>query len=178
MRSYRDLLGMDVSKKKNYYRAKAACRACGGRCCKQLPGSAAPEDFGSTKEERVRNVTSALASGDWQLDRWEGEGELPESERVVSDPYWIRPRALDGNTGVFSYTWGGQCVKLTTKGCSLPPRKRPFECRMLEPKSRSAGPSCVAHFQNKLTVAEMWVDSGIDLKAIGRSVEESREPTG
>lgn len=148
---------------------EATCKECQGRCCKRLPGAAAPEDFGETKEERIENVLKALQSGDWQLDHWEGDATLPKSRREVDGPHWIRPKVLDGRTGVFSATWGGPCVFLTDTGCKLAAGARPFECRMTKP-GKLGSYDCHGDYENKLTCAELWIDAGIDLEALGRDV--------
>jgi Fe-S-cluster containining protein len=147
--------------------APEICRACAGKCCRRLPGHAAPEDFGATKEEQVENVKVALRSGEWQLDWWEGEAELPVSKRKVVQPHLIRPKVLDGRGGIFNPTWGGACVFLADDGCRLSPEQRPFECRLLVPSNTG---ECKFEYVNKLYVAEMWLDAGINLEAIGRDV--------
>lgn len=149
-----------------------ACKECGGKCCNGLPGGAAPEDFGTTKKQIEANVRKALLSGEWQLDCWEGEAEFSPGKTAHS-PHFVRPKCLDGRREdrVFSYTWGGPCVFLTPKGCRLKPTKRPFECRMLVPP-KDKNSECVSKCNNKLTVSELWVDSGVNLVAIGESLEK------
>jgi hypothetical protein len=48
---------------KDGYEDLELCRACGGKCCHQMPGAAFPEDFeeGPGIEE---NLFAALASGE------------------------------------------------------------------------------------------------------------------
>lgn len=149
------------------------CTQCRGKCCNRMPGCAAPEDFGEAKEERMKNVRHALRSGYWQLDCWEGLVQLPVSKREVNSPFFIRPRPLDGQVGVFNFTWGGRCIFLGLRGCKLPAGKRPFECRLLEPMPGDE--KCVPHYVGKLTVAEMWLDAGIDLNGLGEEVQDGRD---
>lgn len=148
------------------------CTACEGACCKHLPGHAAPQDFGITKGEIEDGVRQALRSGKWQIDMWSGKAALPKSERKVHDPYLIRPTCLDGNEDrTFSYSWGGRRIFLTDKGCTLEPSARPYECRMLEPRPNG---ECKKHYVNKLSTAEMWIESAVDLESLGNEIASEK----
>jgi len=143
------------------------CKACGGKCCKGLPGHAAPEDFGTTKEAQIEGVKKALHAGNWQIDWWEGVAELPVSKKRVDKPYLIRPKALDGRNSLFNPTFGGTCVFLGAAGCTLTAEQRPYECRLLVP---SPDFECNYAYESKLTVAELWLDADIDLAVLGNEV--------
>lgn len=109
-----------------FFAPGAFCAGC-GKCCKGLPGGHLPDDFGVDLLEGVR---SALASGRYALDWWEGDVAYPEElPRVL----YLRP-AVKGREGrLFHGAWGGECTFLTDAGCSLPRDKMPAECKALKP---------------------------------------------
>lgn len=154
--------------------AATLCPSC-GRCCKSQPGGAAPEDFGSSREEIIMNVRFALTEGNWRIDNWDGVAIMPVSDKDVMEPCWLRPATKTTEKGrIFSGIYGGECVFLdSTSGCRLTVDdkkiRRPFECRHLEPAPHC---ECKVHYKNKLTVAEMWIDAGIDVRALGHALIE------
>lgn len=103
----------------------ALCSACGGRCCKSMPGAAMPEDFTD-----LQVLEAAISTGRWTLDWVRGDIVYPyELERVL----YPRP-AIDGHEGVPSHHgYGGQCTFLGAAGCELDYERRPVECRELDP---------------------------------------------
>lgn len=103
------------------------CKECGGRCCKALPGSTWPSDFGDpTKPEEIgRAVTEAVRGGRYAVDWWEGD-EVRE--------YFVRPATLGKEGVTHDASWGGVCTFLTMKkGCSLKSEDRPTMCQRLIP---------------------------------------------
>lgn len=103
---------------KTYRRRSEICGPCGGTCCKQHPGFAAPDDFAD-----IDDLVACLSSGRWAVDWWE-----PQSQGL----YLVRP-AVKGHEGqLFHGTWGGECTFLTPGGCELR-RRRPLQCRTLRP---------------------------------------------
>jgi len=102
------------------------CTKCGGKCCKNYPGGATPEDFDAPDEKLMYDkILMALKSGRWTID-WEGTGD----DKI----YFIRP-AIKGNEGsIFDHAYEGECTFLTSSGCELNLGERPEACRMLIPK--------------------------------------------
>lgn len=123
------------------------CAECGGKCCKRMPGSAHPDDFGQPLKE---NLIAAFRSGNWAVDWWEGDPrpgmyELPRG-------LFVRP-AIKGVYRLMDPSWGGECTFLTNTGCSLPYDKRPAICRLLEPSKTE----CISHWGPKDIVALTWL---------------------
>lgn len=107
---------------------KKICTDCGGACCKHLPGSAYPEDFGNDFEQ----VKAALATGRWAIDWWDGDPRNGKDE--LGSANFVRP-AIKGYEGrLYHGAWGGECTFLGPDGCELKSKKRPRECRLLEPQ--------------------------------------------
>jgi len=133
------------------------CAQCGGDCCKKLGGAAIPADilrnFGGTLEYALQ---SALESGDWVVDWWEGDprGLDYDNPNHVSRGYYLRPRSLGDGRRLMNGSWGGQCLLLTVTGCSLPPHLRPWSCRALEPKPNG---KCETHGGGKNVAALTWL---------------------
>ena len=115
------------------------CLECGGRCCKQYPGAAYPEDFILREGTEKFLITIAIKSKKWVIDWWEGDPGDGNKETA----YFVRP-AIKGKEGkTYDPSWGGECIFLEPTGCSLQLKHRPRECRLLEPKK--GGKGCVAH---------------------------------
>lgn len=128
---------------------KKICAKCGGRCCKQLPGICTPEDIRHIfPAKSIReSIKLAIKSGLFCFDRWDG------------DPCWyfIRPRLKSARLDAFDYSWGGgECVFLTTTGCSREFDERPAQCRALVPNKD--GHCCVADktLRGKYEPARRW----------------------
>lgn len=118
----------------------ATCRACGGKCCKTLPGAFLPDQL---DDEAVR---AGLAAGSLVLAWWEGDprpekhcfdvdcdGSCPrclDPERVRR-AYYVRPRNVASPPGVFDATTNGACTLLGRSGCTLPFERRPAGCQNL-----------------------------------------------
>ena len=143
--------------------ARAVCAACGGKCCKRIPGNAYPEDFAPNVE---KNLREAIASGLWAIDCW--EGDLDDTY----DPMYVRPQTKKGHMErrLFDRSWGGECVFFHENvGCVLPFEKRPKECRMLEPRK---GGGCFDHCGDKANAARHWRTYQRLLKEIVREGED------
>jgi hypothetical protein len=138
------------------------CAECKGKCCKTLSGAALPDDIlrnypGLELEDAVQ---SALESGDWVIDCWEGDprGDIDyDDPSYVSKGYYLRPRCHNDNqTSIYNYSWGGSiCLLMTDEGCKLGPYLRPYGCRMLEPVA--GGKPCVKHADTKNEAAIAWL---------------------
>jgi hypothetical protein len=136
--------------------APELCVPCGGACCKTTPGAPSPEDFGAPdREAMVAAVTTALATGRWSLDWWEGEPRR-EEEALRHDVFFPRP-ALRGEEGSLLYPADpeGACTFLAARGCELVHNARPLECRALEP-SPGGGSRCVEHAGSRRERAIEW----------------------
>lgn len=129
------------------YENAVICSACGGACCKHLPGAAFPGDFGLPDETALRET---IASGQWAIDWWEGDvrpgGDLGRT-------CFVRP-AVDGVHPLFDPSWGGFCTFLGPGGCILAAGDRPAGCRYLEPIE---GGHCNSHGHSKEDAAIAWL---------------------
>lgn len=133
-------------KKKNYLDIDI-CKKCGGRCCKSMPGSTYPEDF---EKPLLENLVEAFKSGNWAIDWWEGD---PTNKNNLEKAYYIRPRTK-GDNDLFDPSYGGECIFLNEKGCTLKSEERPQSCRLLEPKEDGA---CILHGKSKRGAAIAWL---------------------
>ena len=120
-------------------------------------GAAYPEDF-PTKEL----LASALKSGRWAIDWWEGDARPGMFELDVT--MYVRP-AVKGFEDQLRHTaWRGECTFLTPTGCELTANQRPKECRYLKPEY-DAYPKCKTHGGiNKQTAAIAWLDRADELE--------------
>jgi hypothetical protein len=118
----------------------ATCRACGGQCCKTLPGAYLP---GQLSETELRD---GLQSGRLVLAWWDGD---PRPDRNCLDvdcegtcdrcmapdrlmrAYYVRPRNVNSPAGSFDGTSKGACTLLGPNGCTLPFERRPSGCQNL-----------------------------------------------
>ncbi len=109
------------------------CGLCGGKCCKQMPGEAFPNDiirnFGGSLENALN---LCFASGEWVIDCWEGDPRKDKHE--LGRTFYVRPRGLKDSSGLYNFSWGTQCGFLQVGvGCSLKSEIRPTTCQRLEP---------------------------------------------
>ncbi|HEX2065201.1 MAG TPA: hypothetical protein VHI93_00160 [Candidatus Thermoplasmatota archaeon] len=126
----------------------ATCRACGGQCCKTLPGAYLPDQLG---EARLRE---GLASGRLVLAWWDGDprpeaacfdvdcgGECPRctAEGRLLRAYYVRPRNASSRPGVFDASANGACTLLGPAGCTLAFGDRPAGCQNLLPNRAEPG---------------------------------------
>jgi Fe-S-cluster containining protein len=118
----------------------ATCRACGGKCCKTLPGAYLP---GQMSE---RQVAEGLRSGRLVLAWWDGDprpgmncfdADCDGSCARCTDParlrraYYLRPRNVASRPGPFDASTQGACALLGPEGCTLSFRDRPAGCQNL-----------------------------------------------
>lgn len=117
----------------------ATCRACGGQCCKTLPGAYLPEQLTDAE------LRDGLASGKLVLAWWDGDPR-PEKNCLDVDcdgtcgrhgddrlmrAYYVRPRNVNSPEGPFDGTPNGACTLLGPNGCTLSFEKRPSGCQNL-----------------------------------------------
>lgn len=118
---------------------KGLCAACGGECCKRLPGVCHPDDFGFSPErleDAFEKLKLLLGSRLFAVDWWEGDprdGYDWETPGHVSCGYFVRPATV-GADKTFDGSWGGTCILLNMHGCALPADRRPYNCRALKPR--------------------------------------------
>ena len=107
------------------------CIPCGGACCKMNPGITTPEQWGVSTEIRVDNLRSALASGRYAVDWWEGDTEPGGS---LDEVYFVRP-AVKGETNVFHGAGRNRVCTFfeQANGCTLPAAQRPDMCLAVVP---------------------------------------------
>lgn len=130
---------------------KKICSDCGGKCCKFLPGCMFPEDF---KEISKENILGLLTTGNFSIDSW--VGDIRPGKDLWDVSYFLRP-ATKGNEGkIYDESWGGKCVFLRNTGCLLSDNKKPFGCRILEPKENLEG-KCKTNNGDKKDSVLAWV---------------------
>jgi hypothetical protein len=118
----------------------ATCRACGGKCCKTLPGAYLP---GQLTESQLRE---GIARGTLVLAWWDGDprpelncfdadcgGTCPRCSdpRRLRRAYYVRPRNTNSRPGPYDPSTLGQCVLLGPAGCTLSFAERPSGCQNL-----------------------------------------------
>ena len=149
------------------------CGRCGGACCKGLPGSAMPEDFGAPDlAAMVERITAALATGNWTVDWWEGDPEEEEAEyESAFDQFlggylaqfaefgapFVRPATTKARGEKRDPSFGGRCVFLSdTRGCEIFDQ-RPSGCRGLKPRrDRVERRGCEVVHSSKQDAAIAW----------------------
>jgi len=107
------------------------CSGC-GKCCTWRPGRSVPSDWGDSDYAISQALYTALASGNYTNDPWEGD---PREDGDLPNVPMIRPngRAFVGE--LFHAPWFEEvpCVFLGDAGCTLEFTKRPYQCRALMP---------------------------------------------
>jgi hypothetical protein len=135
------------------------CSACGGACCKSMPGLTRPEDWGSDRSQIVAALAKAFASGKYAIDWWEGDVRTALGEEladpVLCQTEYVRPATVTGRR-LRDPSWGGQCVQWTTTGCSMAHDDRPYECRMLKPTQQHKSNGCDSDV-TKAQIVRMWL---------------------
>lgn len=127
------------------------CAECGGKCCKNYPGSCYPDDIEPLTAERVIEM---VLHERYAIDWYEGD---PRPDGDLNHVYFLRP-AIRGVTSHLDPTWGGECVFLTDTGCSMSADKRPRECLAIIPSDPIDG-HCLAEdgYEGKEAVAMAWL---------------------
>lgn len=170
------------------------CGACRKSCCKAMPGSYHPKQFGPNLEGVAELLRAGLASIDW----WDGQDlywhdaagkrEYTVLEhrglflrpaikpgRRKGEPLFLFCGTPDGDGGVFDPTYGGECVRLVDgKGCSLEFRDRPVNCQGLVANPDPNGHCLTSAEHSKAGMILAWQPFSEALERIGHEVE--REP--
>ena len=134
------------------YERPDLCGPCGGQCCKTAPGAALPEDFGVGTDEFESRIRSALATGRWAIDWWEGDPR-DDGDGELDEAYYLRPATVGDEGRKFHGGWGGRCTFLGASGCEIFDN-RPSGCRGLEPVSTD---KCVVRRASKQDAAIAWI---------------------
>jgi len=136
------------------YERPDMCTPCAGNCCRQMPGSAMPHDFGDSPEEILAGLTAKLKTGRWAIDWWEGDPR-DEGDQDFSRSYYVRPAVRDGGRGLFDPSYGGPCTFHGAGGCEIFD-ERPSGCRGLDPVP---GPpiGCTVQHSSKQDCAIAWL---------------------
>lgn len=142
------------------------CAPCGGACCKNMPGTTAPEYWGAPdRDEMLSRLTEALRTGRWAIDWWEGdprpkpafEQEKDEDEDFVYiRGFYVRPATVGKEGYTFDSSWGGRCTFHTDSGCSHEPENRPEGCLALTPGAGGKGCYYPDNRENKQGHAIRW----------------------
>jgi hypothetical protein len=119
---------------------RATCGACGGKCCKTLPGAFLPEQL---DDDALR---SGLRAGRLVLAWWDGDprpgkacfdvdctgqcARCTDTDRLRR-AYYVRPRNVNSRPGAFDATQAGACALLGPAGCTLDFATRPAGCQNL-----------------------------------------------
>lgn len=123
-----------------------------------MPGLAHPEEI---------NFQETVKSGKWAIDCWDGDPREKHSHgKIYRDffhqVYYFRPKTKENEEYLTDFSWGGECIFLSDKGCVLPAEKRPYECRELEPKPDF---QCKSH-NNKQNIIFLWLPYQKEIRQI------------
>lgn len=142
------------------------CAACGGVCCKTMPGSYLPKQL---TDEQVHHL---LVTGQAAIDWWEGDPR-PDKNKLVRANY-LRAATKKAAGKIFDPSWGGECVHLTNSGCALTFEARPWACQTLIPNPDKPGECKLGKHKHKYTDKQIaacaWIPRNETLEQIGRSL--------
>lgn len=132
----------------------SVCAKCGGACCRTVPGTFAPEDFGAPDLDALRHGIGLALDLGAQIDWWQGNPILDDDSEVRC--YFVRA-PIAGERRLYSPTWGGMCGWLRPSGCVRPFDERPAACRAVV-VSRHLGKNCDAMpgFDKQTMCAAWW----------------------
>lgn len=140
--------------RKTWFLRPSLCKPCGGKCCKSMPGAAHPHQF-----PQPEDVVSALESGLWAVDWWEGDARPGQDE--LSATYYLRPATKGSEGQRLDASWGGECTFLTPSGCELAPTQRPRGCLNLVPSREGCASSDGTN--DKRVAAIAWIPRAHEL---------------
>lgn len=135
------------------------CGPCGGKCCKNIPGTTHPNEWGDDPEEIRSNIIAAIQSGYWSADCWDGDprDEVPDGEYLGKAMY-IRPRRRGADVWDMAWGWENKpCMFLGPEGCVREHDARPIECRGLVPDPTGPTNCTPSKEFNKRTNAIAWI---------------------
>lgn len=160
---------------------KELCSRCGGKCCKNLPGTYSPQDLFGNEVITKESIKNLVMESDYiSIDRWEADDEYDK------ELYYLRPKIVKSSESIslpemfkstfdiianivnsdfqrkvhFAYpTPGYVCYFLGEDGCKLSYDQRPMNCRDLIPDPENKCFIQEVKEQNispKLYYAKMW----------------------
>lgn len=125
----------------------AVCSACGGECCKRMPGLASPVDFPD-----LAVLEAGLRSGRWTFDQWDGD-PADCGDDALPRVLLPRPAIVGQEAKPHHAPWrGGPCTFHSEAGCEMKHEARPIQCRELVPsmtRDCRGGP-------DKIDLALLW----------------------
>lgn len=142
--------------KKHYQPIEYCGTTCLGLCCKSMPGNVTPKDIqnlfpAKTLEE---SVILALESGKFAIDWHEGDHPLYYIRPATKEAYKFGLRANEWL--IYNGSWGGACIFLETKGCTLSYEQRPENCKAVKPSSHPGGCHMPYSQNPKVLYARVW----------------------
>ena len=123
------------------------CSACGGKCCKAIPGCYMPDDFADPKKDSIK---AAIDSGKVAIDCWEGDPTGGKREFA----YFLRPPTIE-ISNLLDKSWGAACKFVDTSGCTLPIDDKPTGCKLLEPHIGQG--TCQSHGGSMRDASIAWL---------------------
>ena len=103
------------------FKNEQVCKKCKGLCCKQMGCHYSPKDF---KDLSFEGLKKEIEKGKISIDWW-------ETGDVFNPEYYLRARNKNGR--IIDPSYGGECINLTEKGCSLSFEERPLGGKALKP---------------------------------------------
>ena len=152
---------INISKRSTrQYPPSPICKMCGGLCCQASSGIMHPDQCDALDE--------LLDSGDYSIDWWDGD---PRPNGGLSQVYFIRPRHV-GVEKLLDPSWGGTCVFLSGRGCTLSRDEMPLQCRALRPRETLKGDCKGTLTKEKMawiwTTHQAWIVEYIERYRNGR----------
>lgn len=143
---------------------RKVCAACGGKCCKHVPGGVYPHQVPAGG---IRDLLSGRYVIDW-LD-----GDPRDNHNEFGRGYFIRPATKGAEHRRTDPSWGGVCTFLGPEGCELSEHERPFGCVDLIPGDPSVEGSCRPRMErysygcnDKQRCAIAWVERIDELERV------------
>lgn len=125
------------------------CAKC-GRCCGHMSCHISPDDV---RDKSVEGLIKWIEeSGCVAIDWWDGD---TEENGYYDEVYFMRMRHK--NEAPVTGSYGGRCVFLTDKGCTIPFEYRGKGARLLVPKEGFELAECTENY-TKLMCAREWRD--------------------
>ena len=148
---------------------QSICAACGGACCKKMPGIVHPNDIGRVT---VGKLLKMIKEG-YQFDYWEGDlTGLPEHRDMTF--YYLRPMTIKSAGKPVDASWGGQCIFWREgSGCNKSFDDRPRQCKALVPKKTEDGDCVWSKRYSKVEMIKAWIPHNkIIVEAIDKAYED------
>jgi hypothetical protein len=158
------------------YENPTICTTCQGICCKYYPGFYHPSQLGNTHQEIKKTLISMIKTGNFSIDRWEGD---PRPDGHLDHVLMLRPRGRNKPVIHYPFFEPTFCIFLDLIGCILQPPDRPMQCQQLEP---TRDHQCIEH--NKIgdtakhEAALLWATHQPEMLIAFRIAEDMGEKGG